>query len=1129
LVRVSVHIRLAGPLQVTADRGARFVAADFPGRQGRLVFAALASTGRPVDRNELADILWPNRLPASWTRDLSAVVSKLRALLAGTAEIVTGKGRWYALELPANTVVDIDVAARAIERAEDARPRGDGDGALDEAGTAAAILAEPFLAGDECAWVDERRAELRDTLVRALTLRAEVLRERCSPVAIAAAQAVVDLEPEHEQAHLLLMRAQIALGDRVEALRGYERLRRMLAEDFGLFPSPAADELMHTALGPDDSVAVVTPALPLPTAVIDARRTRIVGRDVELGRLDSLGVADTRARLAAVLGPAGIGKSRLACEVATRAHAQGCIVLYGACSAGPATPYQVVIDAFASIRLLPDVDRRFTRLADSVVHRLAAEDVPGANVEERRADVLASVATAVGQFAGNHVLLLILDDAHWADNASIRMLEQLLAVVTPLRVVVTARTEEMEGAGVGAMLARLRTKDGAVVLELGGLTPNDVGAALRDHGAETLEPALVQAVHRATGGNPLYVREIGRHLAVAGRPAPRPDESLLDAIGLPHGLAELIDANVARLGVNARRVLEACSVIGGSIELGVLARACGLPEHDLLTAVDVVRCAGVLVEASTDGVVLRFDHPLVREVLLQSLGGARRAQLHQRVAEAIEAYHHDDVDRYSAELAHHLAAAANVGSARDAIEFAIRAGDRANAVCAYDEAAHWFSHALRLARGRGDDPDLTARLLTALGDAQNHAGDARAAQAILLDAVSAARAAQNADRFAVAVLHLGGVLVDEGFEGGAVDERLVSLLGESIAQLPESSPLRARCSVRLAEELHFAGDRERCLALCAEAEATTRAANDPDALAAVLGARHYALYGAPAVHERLELLTEIQTLRTGARPDSRWARDYFELGDMNAFEAAAAHFDRQISTSSIASDRYYPAVWRATCHALRGELDVAETAANDAVEIGRAAARGPAAVAGVWAAQIFSVRLFDGRLAELRDFVDASAEASPSRPIWRAAAAFMHLELGNRAQAELHFHRLRAVGLARLPETLDRPMALALLSWVAAEIGSVADARELRRQLRPYQDFLIVVGAAGPYACAGPAAYPLALLEARLGRTDAAKVLLEQADAQAAQVGARLWLTRIRDAQRRLVSAHARTGVTSVR
>jgi len=1115
LASVSIRIRLAGPLEVTAG-AARFEPADFPGRQGRIVFAALAFSARPVDRNELADILWPNRLPSSWTRDLSAVISKLRALLAGVADVSTGGGRWYALDLPANARIDVAAAVQAVARAEQARAASDDQRALREAETASAILSEPFLAGDECAWVDERRAELRDMLVRALVVRTEVLCDASSSAAIAAGQALVDLEPEWEQAHVLLMRAHLAVGDRVEALRDYERLRTMLADDFGLLPSPAADELMRTALGADETVAPAMPVLPLPATVDDARRTRIFGRDAELRRLDALLADDAVSRLALVVGPAGIGKSRLACEAAARALERDCLVVYGACHEGPATPYGVVVDAFTAVRLTPGIDDRFARVAGVVVDHLGAHDEAEDSTERARTDRFAATATAVADFSGSRALLLVLDDLQWADMASVRLLEQLLEIVAGLRVIATARTVDTEAAEVGAMLARLRTTDRAVLIPLTGLDPPGVAAALGEHGVHAPETTLVHAVHGATGGNPLYVREIGRHLAVAGRPSSAVAGPLLDSIGLPHGLTELIDANVARLGAPARRVLEVGAVIGGSIELGVVARACGLPERELQNAIEVVRRAGVLVESSTDSAALRFDHPLVREVLLHGLGAARRAQLHQRVAEAIEAYHHDDVDRFSADLAHHLAAAANVGSARDAIEFAVRAGERAEAVCAYDEAVHWFSHALRLARERGDDLDTVARLLTALGAAQNHGGDARGAHAVLLEAVTAARAAESSERFTDAVLQLGGVLVDEGYEGGAVDERLVSLLEESLATLPESSSLRAKVLVRLAAELHFAGDRDRCLGLCADAELIARRADDTDALAAVFCARHYALYGAPDVHERLALVAEIQGLRTVARPQHRWLRDYLEIGDIDAVEAAAAHLDRQIAASGIASDRYYPAVWRATDAALRRDLDVAEVASNDAAEVGRSSARGPAGVAAVWAAQIFAVRLFDGRLAELCELVDASADAAPSRPIWRAAAAFMHLELNEPDQAEMDFRRLREVGFSNLPRTVDQPLTLAMLSWVAAEIGSTADARELRRQILPYREHLIVLGTAAPSVCAGPMAYPLAMLEMRLGHTDAALGLLQQAERKATRIGAPRWQDRIRGSRVRV-------------
>src|SRR5262245_27183059 len=199
---MTVGIRLAGPLEVSIDGRARVDSAAFPGRQGRLVFAALALAAGPVDRNELADILWPNRLAASWTRDLSAIVSKLRVLLAGIGEIETGNGRWYALRLPDDTVVDVRRVAAAIERAEHSAA-DDPAGALQLTDDVAAALAEPFLAGDDCPWTDDRRAELHDLAARNLIVRAEAQCCSGSPAAVATAQLLVAAEPQREQAYVL--------------------------------------------------------------------------------------------------------------------------------------------------------------------------------------------------------------------------------------------------------------------------------------------------------------------------------------------------------------------------------------------------------------------------------------------------------------------------------------------------------------------------------------------------------------------------------------------------------------------------------------------------------------------------------------------------------------------------------------------------------------------------------------------------------------------------------------------------------------------------------------------------------------------------------------------------------------
>jgi hypothetical protein len=163
--------------------------------------------------------------------------------------------------------------------------------------------------------------------------------------------------------------------------------------------------------------------------------------------------------------------------------------------------------------------------------------------------------------------------------------------------------------------------------------------------------------------------------------------------------------------------------------------------------------------------------------------------------------------------------------------------------------------------------------------------------------------------------------------------------------------------------------------------------------------------------------------------------------------------------------------------------------------------------------------MFPARRAALRALDAPPAAATPTRPVWRAAAAFLHLELGELDVAEAHLCMLRAAGWSTIPDSLDRPMTLALLAWVVAEIGTLEDARTLRRALRPYRELLVVLGAAAASVCAGPVAFPLGMLEARLGRTDAACALLANAETRAEQIGARQWRERIRRARLRIDSA----------
>jgi YVTN family beta-propeller protein len=244
---------LAGRVAVECD-GLVVDEARFPGRQSRLLFAYLvAEQGRPVPRDELAEALWGEATPATWDKALTGIVSKLRGLLAdggidGT-NVLTGAFGCYRLELPEGSWVDVIVAANAAQAAEEALAAGDLDKAKAAAALAASLLEQPFLPGEEGAWVEEKRREFVDIRGRALSALADAyLRSGNASEAAKWAEQTVALAPFRETGYRRLMEAHAAGGNRAEALRVYERCRRLLAEELGAYPSPETESIYRELL-----------------------------------------------------------------------------------------------------------------------------------------------------------------------------------------------------------------------------------------------------------------------------------------------------------------------------------------------------------------------------------------------------------------------------------------------------------------------------------------------------------------------------------------------------------------------------------------------------------------------------------------------------------------------------------------------------------------------------------------------------------------------------------------------------------------------------------------------------------------------------------------------------------------
>ncbi len=289
-----------------------------PGRQGRVVLACLALRSEPVHRDLLADLLWPDGVPATWERTLSGVISRLRSgfAAAGFEDLAIANAfGCYELQRPPDAVLDVEIAADETTAAERAIAVGDLARATVSAGRAIEISRRTLLAGEEGEWLDAARSDLRAVHVRALDVLAEASLGTVD--AVNAAAEAIEVEPFRESSHVLLMRAHAALGNTADALLAYERCRSLLAEELGIDPSPQTQAL-HVALLRADEDALIETLTSGGLVSLPTTTTSFIGRIAEL---DTVLELITTKRLVTLTGSGGVGKTRLAIEAARSAIA----------------------------------------------------------------------------------------------------------------------------------------------------------------------------------------------------------------------------------------------------------------------------------------------------------------------------------------------------------------------------------------------------------------------------------------------------------------------------------------------------------------------------------------------------------------------------------------------------------------------------------------------------------------------------------------------------------------------------------------------------------------------------------------------------------------------------------------
>jgi class 3 adenylate cyclase len=884
--------------------------------------------------------------------------------------------------------------------------------------------------------------------------------------------------------------------------------------------------------------------VPLPTFLTDIGRI-FVGRDGELDRLGQLWkeAAAGERRVAFLAGEPGVGKTRLAAELATRVHDEGATVLAGRCDEDLGVPYQPFVEALRHfVDHAPGLEQRLGRYGGELARLMPelTERAPGlaaplrSDPEMERYRLFDAVAAWLTATSNEEPVLLVLDDLQWAAKPTLMLLRHVVAAVGGrILVLGTYRdTELTHDHPLLEVVPDLRRQGGVDRLSLAGLDDVGVAALVEQASGRALDDAglaLARAVHAETEGNPFFVREVLRHLAETGA-VERQEGSWttrlpVDQLGIPEGVRDVVGRRLARLSGDTNQTLRVAAVVGPEFELGVVQAAGDLSEEKLLAAIEEAADARVVTEISATR--FRFAHALVRATLYESLTTARQVALHRKTAEAIESIYARVLDDYVPTLAYHWAkASAPVRDVTRAVEYAQRAGDRALAQLAHDEAAQYYASGLDLLDAGDADADDPRRLelLIGRGEAQRRAGDEGYRQT-LLEAADLARRVGDANALARAAL--ANTLGDIWTGPFEVDAARIEVLEAALAAVGDTDArLRARLMATLGLELFWDPEPDRRLALSAEALAIARKLGDPETLAHVLLARDYTIHFPDNATERLTATDELLAMADASGDPVLVSRALglrfkaaMELADITEAERSLAR------NRAIVGDLGQPALTWATFHhhatllILRGDPE-AEAGIDAAYEFGARVGR---TFGGSFRfGHRYGLYGHQGRLGEVEEFIRQFLERAPKNLMLKAVAARILAETGRAEDAAPIFEELAATGFAHPTNNTAWLWFQIECAWLCARLHRTDCAGLLRSILEPYADQFVTGGFAG--FVGGPVAFYLGILAATAADWPAADAYFVDATATLEPIGAGPWLARTSVERARMLLARAEPG-----
>ncbi len=850
----------------------------------------------------------------------------------------------------------------------------------------------------------------------------------------------------------------------------------------------------------------VAGSVPLPGRLVAAGSDALFGFFGRTPELEAFAEARKQARTTQrcqavfVAGEAGMGKTALVAQAARAAHADGTVVVFGHADEDVGIAYQPWIEIVAALvrhgdaavlaglrsaqraalaRLVPEIGADTDRVGDPDTERLL--------MWEGTAELLAAESQRAP-------LVLVLDDLHWADTATLQLLRHVIASATPMNVTIAITYRDTDlgrGDPLNQLLADLHREANIIRLPLRGLEDTDLvelvaGAA--GHELDDTGIGLAHAVRRETDGNPFFTGEILRHLGesggiILGENGRWTVDGELEALGLPSSVRDVVGRRVDRLGDDAQRVLPLAAVIGREFDIDLLALLADVGEDALLDLLDAAVAAAILTEADAAG-RYRFVHALIQHTLYDELSPTRRQRAHQRVAEALESEGTREDAATLAELAHHWVAATRPADLDKALGYVRRAGDAARDALAPENAIRWYRQALDLIdRQTPPDDHQRAELLAKLGAIQRQAAHPEYRDT-LLEAAALAEHLDDTDLLVHAAL--GFTERQGGNVGDAAAKPVIQAALDRIS--PDPTPARARLLAALAAAHDATLEWPTRRDLSIQALDVARESGDDVTFVDVLD---IALLSQASPDHRDQVVTDVEravaiadrvgdpVLQGRINNHLVWVR--YQQADIAGAEAVTRELEALTAKVGLPHQYYLHALIVTGRMLCAGRLDEADAANEHALELGLAANTQEAF--GAYGGFLYAIRLQQGRLDEIAElFIDAARD-NPSIAVLRPAVMAMltHLERLDEANERLLAEAATgfdfpydATWIASMSDMLD----------TAATTGNKTVARTLVDRVAPFADHVTEPTAA---LVGGVIARPLARAAALLGDYDRAE------------------------------------------